>query len=590
MRIKRDRPTKVKRTFQGMLVHVERPAGSTVKWTDADGNEHEQLWFCDYGYFPGKPSVDGDSLDTFLGWHEDAPDAYVVHQLKDGKPDQPKVMLGFKSAKEAKSVFDAHRWPGAFGGMSRLSVESLRAQLENWTGNLSAESIDFQNEEAAKSAAPKMPPNAKQGFAQLVRSIAVAALAAGSLTPEVRDAILPFTRESAGTDAPTAGPDGLRVRTIHVREVREDAREVDFVASTETVDSYGEIVRQNWRLERFRANPVILFAHDSHSLPIGQSVKTVVEGGALLITVKFATAKANPFAELCFQSVLERTLRGGSVGFKPHSIKWEMHNDVERCVLDDNELFEFSVCPVPSNPDGLAQLESRMMAALKTLSAAPAAPKPTTKQEGRVPIKRTIDDAGAADLRSRGMCKVKCDCGVEVELESPAIAKMAEESKAHAEKNATLSAELDAVKKAAEEDKRKATIEKRSTEVNAELKTLVDEGKLLVDDVEDLVSLAIEKPERYAKRVEQIRERDPINVRGPDLTQRPNLGAEPEHQRGSTEHGTSERTFDATDFVNRATSDTYAKRNTDLGFAQSHGTPFIGATSTDMVSFVNGAG
>jgi HK97 family phage prohead protease len=586
MRTKRDRPTKTKREFQGMLIHVERPAGTTVKWTDADGNVQEQLWFVDYGYFPGTPSVDDDSLDAFIAWHEDAPNAYVIDQLKDGKPDQPKVMLGCRSAKEAKSIFDAHRWAEAFGGMRRLTIESFRNQLENWTGNLSAESIDFNNEEAAKAAAPKMPPNANQGFAQLVRSIAVAALATGTLAPEIRDAILPFTREANGHDATATRPDGLHVRTIHVREVREDAREVDFVASTETVDSYGEIVRQNWRLDRFRANPVILFAHDSHALPIGHAPRVLVEGGRLLITVKFSTARANPFAELCFQSVLEKALRGGSVGFKPHSVKYEMHDDIERCVLDDNELYEFSVCPVPSNPDGLAQLEHRMAAALKTLSAATnAAPKQTTK-EGRVPIKRTVDDAGAATLRTRGMCKMTCDCGNEMEIEMPLIPKMDEENKALSAKVTTLEGDLATSKKALDELAKKTADEKRSAEVRTELQKFVEEGKLLADDIDELVELALEKPERYAKRVGQIKERAPFNTR--DLTQRPNLGGEPEHQRGSTEHGTSERTFDATDFVNRATSTVHATRNKELGFAQTHAAPFTGSPNDNMISFVNG--
>jgi HK97 family phage prohead protease len=496
-----------------MLVHVERPAGTAAQWLDSDGSTQETIWFVDYGYFPNKLSVDGDSLDAFVGWHEDAQNAYVIDQRKDGKPDQPKVMLAFGSANEARAVFEAHRWPGAFGGMRQLAVEELRTQLDNWTGTLIAEPIEQQE--------TKMPPNAKQGFSTLVKCLAVAALATGTLAPEVRDAILPFTRESNGPDATATRQDGVHVRTIHVREVREDAREVDFVASTETIDSYGEIVKQNWLLDRYMRNPVVLFAHDSHSLPIGHATKVAVEMGALHITVKFSTARANPFAELCFQSVLEKALRGGSVGFKPHTIRYEMVNNKEICVLDQNELYEFSVCPVPSNPDGLAQLESRMSNLIKSFSAATTAAKP--KQEGRMP-KKTIGDAEATELRTRGSCKVTCDCGGEMEIEMPMLVKMDEATKAAAEELATL-------KRSIAEEQQKAATEKRKTEVKVELDALVRDNKLLVDDVDDLVELALEKPERYAAKVGKIRERSPLNA--PDMTKRPDLGGEPSHQRGS---------------------------------------------------------
>lgn len=591
MRTKRDRPTKIVRTFQGFTVNVERPAGTTVQFTTADGKKAEQLWFVDYGYFPGKPSTDGDSLDAFLCFHEDAPNAYIVDQLKDGKPDQPKVMLGCRSAKEARSIFDSHRWPGAFGGMRRLPVESLRQQLDAWTGTLVAERIDDQNEEPA-TPDEKTMPNAKQGFSQLVRGIAVAALASGTLAPEIRDAVLQFTRDSGAAVAPAeVRQDGLRMRTVDVREVREDAREVDFVASTETIDSYGEIVKQNWRFERFAENPVILFAHDSHSLPIGHATKFAVENNELRITVKFSTARANPFAELCFQSVLEKALRGGSVGFKPNTVRWEKHNDREVCVLDDNELFEFSVCPLPSNPDGLAQLERRMAKALgQTIEAfakshsvpAKTADAPKNK-EGRVAVKKTIGDAEATVLRSRGTCTVKCDCGGEMEIEMPTIAKMDEEAKALAAKNASLESDVATFKKAADD----ARVEKRKGEVKVELSALVTDCKLLADDVDDLVELAIEKPEKYAIKLTKVKERAPLNA--PDLTKRVDLGGETNPQRGAAGDNTVDKSFDPIDIVNRATSDVYTTRNTELGFAQTKSAPTNHGDSAAMISIVNSA-
>lgn len=157
--------------------------------------------------------------------------------------------------------------------------------------------------------------------------------------------------------------DLLHTRGMHLRAVREGAREADFVASTDAVDSYGEIVDQSWRLERFKKNPVILFAHNSREIPIGQATKCEVVNGELECTIRFASEKANPKAEQVWQSVLEKTLRAVSVGFNPGTVRYEKRNDREVCVLSDNELFEISVTPIPANPDALAKMRARALAA-----------------------------------------------------------------------------------------------------------------------------------------------------------------------------------------------------------------------------------
>lgn len=38
-------------------------------------------------------------------------------------------------------------------------------------------------------------------------------------------------------------------------------RYAEFVASTDGVDSHGTIVRQNWQLDRYRKNPIVLWNH-----------------------------------------------------------------------------------------------------------------------------------------------------------------------------------------------------------------------------------------------------------------------------------------------------------------------------------------
>jgi len=146
--------------------------------------------------------------------------------------------------------------------------------------------------------------------------------------------------------------DGLRFRASD-----EGSRTATFVASTDALDSYDERVVQHWDLERYQRNPIVLFAHDRHALPVGQCIAVAVVDGQLECTLKFATAEANPLAEQVWQSIQQKTLRAVSVGFRPHTYRYEMENDQEVLVLDDNELYEISVVPLPANPDALATFD-----------------------------------------------------------------------------------------------------------------------------------------------------------------------------------------------------------------------------------------
>ena len=81
-----------------------------------------------------------------------------------------------------------------------------------------------------------------------------------------------------------------RSMPIYVRGIRELTRECDFVASTDAIDSYDEVVdQQNWVLERFMANPVALWAHQSRELPIGTVTRCEVVNGRLECTIQFST-------------------------------------------------------------------------------------------------------------------------------------------------------------------------------------------------------------------------------------------------------------------------------------------------------------
>jgi HK97 family phage prohead protease len=187
------------------------------------------------------------------------------------------------------------------------------------------------------------------------------------------DEIIKAIRRLAGDDADTSYWEHLAkeqtkpfdgvVQEVFVEDkaIRVEAREVDFTASTADMDAHGDIVEQEFLFERFLRNPVILFAHNSTALPIGQAANVRVEGGALRLTVKFASKQANPLAEQVFLLIKERVLRAMSIGFVPHDIRREMRDEKEVWILSKNELIESSVVPIPANPNALVDAKAKAL-------------------------------------------------------------------------------------------------------------------------------------------------------------------------------------------------------------------------------------
>lgn len=142
----------------------------------------------------------------------------------------------------------------------------------------------------------------------------------------------------------------------HTRATLERPRATDrtfeVVASTETPDSHGSILRSNWRLDRYQRNPVVLFAHRRDEIPIGRAEHVRVERKALRAKIRLA---ANARANEVLEAINDGSLRGISVGFMPGGIGVSKVDGRELVIVDAPELTELSIVPVGSNPDALLQ-------------------------------------------------------------------------------------------------------------------------------------------------------------------------------------------------------------------------------------------
>lgn len=147
-------------------------------------------------------------------------------------------------------------------------------------------------------------------------------------------------------------------KAVVARNADPDAWEV--VASDETVDRYGDIIRaEGWDLGNYRANPIVLFGHSSYS-PVGTSVARV-EGKALLSTIKMAAAGTTPEIDYYRALVEQRILRAVSVGFMPTEPVVPILDKDKRITgfeYNGQELLELSIVSVPANPAAVALAKS----------------------------------------------------------------------------------------------------------------------------------------------------------------------------------------------------------------------------------------
>jgi HK97 family phage prohead protease len=473
---------------------------------------------------------------------------------------------------------------GAVSGGLADSVMSYGDALARAT-TLAAERVDAagQPQRAAQTQRAAAPQRRSDDgplvLDRICRRLAAFSARDGGVDPRVRASIARSIAADAGGAPAVSRPDGMRLREAQLRAVYPDAREAEFVASTEAVNSHGEIDRQNWRLERFQKNPTILFAHDIHSLPIGRAVSTRVEDKQLVIRVKYASAKANPFAELCWQSVLEEMLVAGSTGFVSHDVRRERVDGVMRTVCDDNELYEFSNCPVGSNPDALVKLEERVMRSLHAASASPIKTAGAAPERNKT-MSMNVKDEEFEALLSKGSATVHCEsCGEGRALCVPQLARMtagiasagaktteleAKVAELSAEK-ATALAERDAAQAEVEKMKREAANAETRRRAEAELSVLVADGKLGAEEAPEFVDLSVESPERYARMVAKAKERTPI---GHDLTRRVDLGGEASPQVGAVSGGRPAVDDGLIGFVSRgAATIRSAPQNASAGFA-----------------------
>lgn len=153
-----------------------------------------------------------------------------------------------------------------------------------------------------------------------------------------------------------------------------------FVASTDAEDRALDVVKQDWRLSEFRANPVILDNHNPTRV-VGRALEARVpkagepgDIGKLMIRVQWDQSNPDPSIRSVGHQHLNRFRNAGSVGFKaakttarnklaadhpafrePVKVETWWGGTIENAgkYYEGNNLLEFSSATLPMNPQAL---------------------------------------------------------------------------------------------------------------------------------------------------------------------------------------------------------------------------------------------
>lgn len=135
-------------------------------------------------------------------------------------------------------------------------------------------------------------------------------------------------------------------------------RQVEFVISSEAVDTYGTVFKlSGWDLNSYTRNPIVCYQHRANSDDPDNIIGTSavrIEGDELIGVVTFEDAETNPKAEKIFRKVQSGTLKMASIGANVQKARFgdeDKGEDKDVLYFIKQRLMEWSIVSVGANPD-----------------------------------------------------------------------------------------------------------------------------------------------------------------------------------------------------------------------------------------------
>lgn len=242
-----------------------------------------------------------------------------------------------------------------------------------------------------------------------------------------------------------------------VREIPQDVSEtriIPMILSTPTRDRHRTVLNQdNWRLENFRKNPVVGYMHnlygDMCNPPDPDDVIAMDKGIAvednegvrmLVGHPHFEPADLNLVADKVFRKIILGTLRATSVGFDDFGVgRWGAGEEAEGRANETfyfagQELWEYSIVSIPSNPDAIKKSMRSQTAAAITYAHRALGGKWRLSQIENMRVKDVLDLLEGKDVEIRETDPDKVRKMLMDEMAQKELADLIEKQQAEARK------------------------------------------------------------------------------------------------------------------------------------------------------------
>ncbi len=148
-----------------------------------------------------------------------------------------------------------------------------------------------------------------------------------------------------------------------------ETRVRQFKFTDATVDRYGDVITaKGVKLDKYKANPIVLAFHNSWWYPVGSCIKVWYdkESDSIKGWILFYDKNIDDsgFSETTFKFVSTGAVKTGSIGFIPVPGKVRRPSEQEKAemgmgewgyIYDEIELLEYSIVPLPANPSAMAE-------------------------------------------------------------------------------------------------------------------------------------------------------------------------------------------------------------------------------------------
>jgi len=163
-------------------------------------------------------------------------------------------------------------------------------------------------------------------------------------------------------DAPQGKTYSFQMRFLEVKAIDGGAKiRIKGFASTPEVDRYDDIVNPGAfanAMVKYMTNPVVLLGHNPDKV-LGQVVEYNLSAQGLEVT-----AELNNDIENTFHNIMEKNLRGFSIGYRCLAANYKEEGNREIREITELDLVEISVVSTPANPGSLFTMAKSFKLAL----------------------------------------------------------------------------------------------------------------------------------------------------------------------------------------------------------------------------------